>query len=224
MPPDLRVVLFDLDGTLIDSIALILASYRHTFMMHRGAPPADEVWLEGLGTPLSAQFRRFTDDSAEIAAMVDTYRKHNLAHHDAMVRAYPGIADAVRELRRRGRRLGIVTSKLRDGTARGLACVGLDGLFDVVVAADDVTRHKPDPEPVRRAIELFQVSADDAAFVGDSPHDMAAGRAAGVRIGAALWGPFSRDHLAPHAPDVWLETPEDLVRYFGGNGAGEGTS
>jgi pyrophosphatase PpaX len=209
-PTRYRTVLFDLDGTLIDSVELILSSYRHTLVVHRGATPSDDVWLAGLGTPLVAQFRAFTDDDTELAAMVATYREHNLANHDAMVRPYPGVARAVRGLHASGVRLGIVTSKTRAGAERGLAHCGFDGLFDVVVGADDVERHKPDPEPVRRALELLGEPVTAAVFVGDSPHDLAAGRAAGVATAAVGWGPFPRAILEPHAPDHWIDEPAAL--------------
>jgi pyrophosphatase PpaX len=211
-PAAFRTILFDLDGTLIDSIALILASYRHTILTHRGTALPDEVWLEGLGTPLRAQFRRLTSDPAEVEAMVTTYRDHNLANHDAMVRAYGGVLPAVAALAAGGRTLAVVTSKLREGARRGLRHCGLDRYFPVVVGADDVERHKPDPEPVLKALEMLDADARTAIFVGDSPHDMAAGRAAGVAVAAALWGPFARHQLQPWQPDRWLERPGDLVR------------
>lgn len=211
MPAPLSTFLFDLDGTLIDSIELILGSYRHTMLAHRGHAPGDDFWLPGLGTPLRAQFRQLTDDEAEIEAMVHTYRAYNLANHDARVCAYPGVHDAVVHLSARGARLGIVTSKLRAGALRGLTLCGFDGLFEIVVGSDDVAQHKPDPEPVRKALELLGVAATSAVFVGDSPHDMAAGRAAGVKTAAALWGPFPRTTLEPLSPDFWLTGPTDLT-------------
>lgn len=211
MPTSLTTVLFDLDGTLIDSIDLILSSYRHTLETHRGHVPPDEVWLEGLGTPLWEQFRRFTDDRNEIEAMVATYRAHNLRHHDEMVREYPGVRDAVERLRARGFRLGIVTSKLRDGAVRGLRCCGYDDVFDVLVCADDVNRTKPHPEPVDKACTALGAQPEATVFIGDSPHDLVAGRAAGVATGAVLWGPFARTELAPHAPNYWFETPGELT-------------
>ncbi len=209
--PELQTYLFDLDGTLIDSVELILTTYRHTLMVHRGAVPGDEVWLKGLGTPLWDQFRLFTDDPAEIEAMVATYREYNLAHHDAMVKRYPGATEAVRTLRERGKKLGVVTSKLRAGTLRGLRVGGFDGLFDVLVGADDVDRHKPDPAPVRRALELLTAEPSTTVFIGDSPHDLVSGRAAGVRTAAALWGPFPREWLEPHQPDYWLREPGEIT-------------
>lgn len=202
--------LFDLDGTLLDSVELILASYRHTALAHRGAAPDDAVWLAGLGTPLRTQLRCLTDDPGEIEAMAETYREHNLANHDRMVRPYDGVVEAVRELALRGT-LGLVTSKLRHGALRGLRVAGLEDAFTVVIGADDVDRHKPDPAPVLAAVERLGADRATTVFVGDSPHDMAAGRAAGVRTAAALWGPFPQAVLEPHRPDVWLHTPADLT-------------
>jgi len=206
----LTTFLFDLDGTLIDSIELILRSYRHTLRTHRGEEPADDLWMEGLGTPLWVQFRRFSEDPAEIEAMVATYRTYNLAHHDEMVRPYDGVVEAVRALKQRGRPLGLVTSKLRSGAIRGLVRASLEDAFDVVVGADDVTHPKPHPEPVRVALERLGAPARGAVFVGDSRHDLVSGRAAGVKTAAALWGPFDRSHLEDLAPDYWLERPADL--------------
>lgn len=209
MPPT-TTVLFDLDGTLIDSIELILQSYRHTLFTHRGEVVPDRVWLEGLGTPLRSQLRAATDDPAEIERMVATYREFNLSHHDDMVHPFPGIHDAVAALKRRGLALGVVTSKARAGMQRGLRVCGFDGVFDAAVSLDDVERHKPDPEPVLKALEMLRSEPSQTVFVGDSPHDMAAGRAARVVTAAALWGPFSRDALQRHAPDRWLESPADV--------------
>jgi pyrophosphatase PpaX len=206
----LSTFLFDLDGTLIDSIELILRSYRHTMRLHRGEEPADDVWMAGLGTPLWVQFRQFTEDAAEIEAMVATYRAYNLAHHDELVRPYDGVVQAVLALRDRGKALGLVTSKMRSGAVRGLRVAGLEDAFQVIVGADEVTHPKPHPEPVRIALERLGAPATGAVFVGDSRHDVACGRAAGVKTAAVLWGPFDRAHLADLEPDYWLERPADL--------------
>jgi pyrophosphatase PpaX len=206
----LSTFLFDLDGTLIDSIELILRSYRHTMMVHRGAAPPDDVWMAGLGTPLWVQFRDWTEDESEIRAMVDTYREYNLAHHDELVRPYAGVVERVRELKAKGGQIGLVTSKMRQGAMRGLAVAGLTDVFDVVVGADEVTHPKPHPEPVLRAIELLGADPAGTVFIGDSRHDLECGRAAGVRTAAVLWGPFDRAHLDDLEPDYWLATPDDL--------------
>jgi len=207
----LSTFLFDLDGTLIDSIELILRSYRHTMRLHRGHEPSDDVWMQGLGTPLWVQFRHFTEDPAEIEAMVATYRAYNLAHHDELVRPYAGVVEAVLALRDQGKTLGLVTSKMRGGAVRGLKVAGLEDAFQVIVGADEVTHPKPHPEPVLTALERLGAPAAGAVFVGDSRHDVECGRAAGVKTAAVLWGPFDRSHLADLDPDYWLETPADLT-------------
>lgn len=204
--------LFDLDGTLIDSVELILSSYRHTMRVHRREVPGDELWLAGLGTPLRVQFRQFTDDPAEIDAMIATYREYNLAHHDAMARPYDGVVDEVRRLAAPGRRFGLVTSKSRSGAERGLRLIGLADTFEVIVGSDEVTNPKPHPEPVLTALERLGAAPASAVFIGDSRHDVQCGHAAGVRTAAVLWGPFDRPHLEDLAPDYWLERPADLRR------------
>jgi pyrophosphatase PpaX len=213
--PHLSTYLFDLDGTLLDSLELILDSYRHTLTVHRGVAPADEVWIAGIGTPLRKQLEPFVENAEELERFVDTYREHNFAHHDAMIRSFPGIRDVVESIKSDGKGLGIVTSKARKGTAKGLKIGGLEGLFDVIVAADDVEKHKPDPTPVLKALDLLNADAEHTVFIGDSPHDMAAGRSAAVLIAAALWGPFDRDTLALHSPDYWLSEPSDILSLDG---------
>ena len=207
----IQTVLFDLDGTLIDSIRLILDSYHHTLATHGIPPRTDDHWLRGVGTPLSVQFAEWRDDLGKLEAMVATYREYNLAHHDRMVTVYPGVVAALGAIRAAGRRTGLGTSKNRQGALRGLSLVRLEAMMDVLVCADEVTNPKPHPEPVEKAVALLGADPATTVYVGDSIHDMVSGRAAGVRTAAALWGPFGREHLELASPDYWLETPADLV-------------
>ena len=206
-----RVYLFDLDGTLIDSIELILKSFHHTRKHHFGDRLPDDYYLGILGVTLRDAFKRMADTPDAVEAMVKTYVEHNLDHHDAMVRPYPGVPELIREILRRGSRLAVVTSKLRDNARRGLAVAGIEDAFEVVIGAEDVTRGKPDPEPVRLALQRLSAKAEDALFVGDSPHDIESGRRAGVKTAAATWGPYSRAALEAAEPDLWLEKPADLL-------------
>lgn len=217
MPP--RTIVFDLDGTLIDSLGLILESYRYTMQTHLGRTMPDELWVRGMGTPLTVQMLGFAADEDEAAEMVRTYEDHNLAHHDRLVRPYPGVKEAVRELRERGSTLAIATSKRAVATRMGLRECGFpEDWFAGIVTADDVERPKPDPEPVLRALELAdEADPARAVYVGDSVHDMAAGRAAGVTTAAVLWGPNSRDALTAAEPDLWVETPAGLTAALEGS-------
>ncbi len=206
----LRTVLFDLDGTLIDSVRLILDSYHHTLAAHGYPPRTDEDWLRGVGTPLTVQLAEWGHDPATLDAMIATYREYNLTHHDRMVTVYPGVVAAIEAIRAAGLRTGLVTSKNRKGAMRGLSLVKLDTGMDVLVCADEVTNPKPHPEPVEKAMTLLGADPGSTVYVGDSIHDMVSGRAAGVRTAAALWGPFGRSHLEDATPDYWLETPAEL--------------
>jgi pyrophosphatase PpaX len=214
--PTLRTVLFDLDGTLIDSIRLILDSYHHTLSQHQLPARSDDDWLKGIGTPLYVQFAEWQEHPDRLQAMIATYREYNLKHHDRMVTVYPGVVDAVRELKSAGLATGLVTSKNRQGALRGLRLVGLEALMDVLVCADEVTNPKPHPEPVEKAVGLLGAEPATTVYVGDSLHDMHSGRAAGVKTAAALWGPFGRSHLEGARPDYWLETPGELVELVKG--------
>ncbi len=207
----IHTVLFDLDGTLIDSVRLILDSYHHTLAAHGLPPRTDEEWLAGVGTPLAIQFAAWQEDRAMLEALIATYREYNLKHHDRMVTVYPGVVDVVQTLKSMGVSTGLVTSQNRAGALRGLTLARLEALLDVLVCADEVENPKPHPEPVEKAVRLLHAQPGSTVYVGDSIHDMRSGRAAGVRTAAVLWGPFGRSHLEGAQPDYWLERPEELL-------------
>lgn len=210
-------VLFDLDGTLLDTIGMIIESLEHTLMEHMGWAPAHPELVAGVGTPLTDQLRthagRIHDEVSEdfVVTLKDTYVRHNLSIHDERVAAYPGAGATLDGLRAAGARLGIVTSKPNGTARRGLRLCGLESYFEVVIGSDDVLRHKPDPTPVFAALERLGAPPSSAVFIGDSPHDVLAGNAAGVRTGAALWGPFPRASLTPADPSYWLDAPTDVL-------------
>jgi pyrophosphatase PpaX len=207
---DRFAVLFDLDGTLVDSIALLVKSMEYAFEGRTRRPPVPE-WIQLIGTPLDAMLGRWAEDDADVELLRARYREHQIAQHDAMTRPYPGTVEAIRTLHAEGHALAVVTSKLEAGARRSLKFIGVEDCFSAVVGIDHTARHKPDPEPVRHALSVVGVAPQRAIFIGDSTHDMHAGRAAGVRTGAALWGPYTREDLAPTAPDHWLTGMDDVV-------------
>lgn len=206
-----RGILFDLDGTLVDSLELILASYRHTMSVHLGRVPPDEAWLRTMGMPLRVQLASFTDSPERNLAMFHTYVAHNQAHYERLIRLFPGMREGVARLRDADYRLCVVTSKIRDHAIRELTIAGLDGLFDGLVSADEVRRAKPDPEPLLLGLELIGLDARDALMVGDSVYDLEAAQAAGVDSAAALWGPFGRNQLEKATPTYWVRDFADLL-------------
>jgi pyrophosphatase PpaX len=203
-------VLFDLDGTLIDSIELILNSARHAFRDREGHVPSDAEWLTGVGIPLATMFRRYARDEADVAALIAKYREYQLANHDRLVRCYDRVVDVVDQLRRAGHPLGIVTSKTGWLAQRGIDNVGLGSHFDVIIGCDTCDKHKPDPGPVLAALGRLAYEPREAVFVGDSIYDMHAGNSAGVTTIAALWGPFTRHDLAASEPRHYLQRISDL--------------
>ena len=208
-------VLFDLDGTLIDSIDLILQSARFAFVGHDGPIPTDAEWLAGVGTTLVSMFRKYARDEDQVAALIARYREFQIPNHDRLVHAYDGVVDTVRALRSAGHPLAIVTSKTEVLARRGIQCVGLDNAFDVLIGCDTVEKHKPDPAPVLAALEQLHIEASDAVFVGDSVYDIAAGNAAGVTTIAALWGPNSRASLEHARPSHLLDRISGLPALLG---------
>ena len=202
--PRPRAILFDLDGTLLDTIELILASARHAFDGYAGGGPSDAEWLAGIGTPLHAQLRSFATDEAHVAELTARYRAHQLEHHDRFTRCYDDVPATLAELQRRGHPMAVVTSKVGFVARRGLEYTGLAPYLPLVVGAEDTTRHKPDPEPVLLALHRLGYAPGEALFVGDSPYDVLAGRAAGVVAVAALWGPFRRPELEAAGADHFL--------------------
>ncbi|MGI9628124.1 MAG: HAD family hydrolase [Longimicrobiales bacterium] len=208
----LHTILFDLDGTLIDSAELILVSWRHTMVAHFGEAPPDHHWLETVGQPLRTQFRQFADSDQEAEVLIRTYLDHNHQVHDDFVRPFPAVRETLLGLRERGVRMGVVTSKATRGTKLGLRACDLDeSWFDTIITSDEPVPHKPDPAPVRLALDRMGVRAAGTAFVGDSVWDLRSGRAAGVTTIGALWGPFSRELLAGEEPDMLLDDIEALL-------------
>jgi len=213
--PTPHPVLFDLDGTLIDSIDLIVDSYLHVFRTHRLPALSREELVEGIGTPLWSVFGGFTEDRALIDRWIVTYREYNLAHHDQRVVAFPGVIEMLRTIHDAGRPLGLVTSKNHAGAERGLRLIGARDLFTVIVGADDVTNPKPDPEPVRNALSQLDAEATTAWYIGDSHHDIICGNEAGTRTIGVTWGPVSRARLTASGPTHLVDTPDQLLDHLG---------
>jgi pyrophosphatase PpaX len=199
------VVLFDLDGTLVDSAAVILASFHHATetVLNRRVSDAQILAQVG-GTNLEAQMALLDPDRVD--ELVEVYRAHNDPSYDSLA-CFAGVVDVLDALKRDGRRLGVVTAKRRPTVERVFAGAGIGEYFDVVVGSDSTTRHKPDAEPILHALAELDAASGEAAYVGDSPFDMAAARAAGVYAVAVAWGGIHRVEDA----DVLVESPEELL-------------
>ena len=209
----LQAVLFDGDGTLIDTEGIILTSMRYTVNELHGMEASDEELMAGVGTPLPAQMLHFAGgDEALAEQLVDEYRAHNDRIHDEAIGAFVDTREALELLRDAGHRMGVVTSKRHEMAARGLELSGIDEFFEVLVAPDDWPEHKPAPGPIRYACELMGVDPQASMYVGDSPYDIQAGNAAGCATVAALWGMFPKAVLAAEHPTMMRSSLLELAR------------
>jgi pyrophosphatase PpaX len=202
-------VVFDLDGTIVDTVELIVKSFRHATSTVLGKVLPDELIIAGVGRPLRAQMESLSEAHAQ--ELYDVYREYNHRRHDELIRGYDGIEEVLDALKAAGRRTGIVTSKSRDTTDMAFRAVGLEERFDVVVTASDTTEHKPSPVPLLLCLERLGATADGSIYIGDSPFDIEAGAAAGMTTAAVAWGVFGREALLAARPDFWLSEPRDLL-------------
>ena len=202
-------ILFDLDGTLADTVPFILESVRHAFEGH-GRCPTDAEWIAGIGTPLRTQLASFARAPEDVQPLFDRYRAYWLEHHDRETRCFPGALEAVEALSRDGHPIGIVTAKIEQGAHRTLRHTGLSPFVRAVVGADSCANAKPHPEPVLLALTRLGYPPSEAVLIGDSPHDVAAGKAAGAIAVAALWGACGRDALAAAGADRFLADVSDV--------------
>lgn len=180
-------MLFDLDGTLVDTVPFILACVRHAFH-GEASTPSDAEWMAGIGTPLHLQLAQFARGPDQVERLLARYREFWREHHDELTRCFPGALETVSALAAGGHRLAVVTAKTGHGALRSLRHTGLLPFMGAVIAADSCANSKPHPEPVLLALERLGASAERAALLGDAVHDVAAARAARVAALGAGWG------------------------------------
>ena len=211
--PRVPAILFDLDGTLVDSIELIVSAAMNAFASRPGPSPSEEQIRNTIGRPLPTTFGPWLVDDDDLPFLIAKYREYQLEHHDRLTSAYEGIVDAVAGLDAAGCAMGIVTSKVGFMAERALTHVGLARYMRCIIASDSTTKHKPDPEPVLLALERLECAPSDALFVGDSPYDMQAARAAGVHALGVAWGAFSVHALHDAGAEFILHRPVELLPY-----------
>ena len=204
------VVLFDLDGTVVDSGAIILASMQHAAREVLGRDYPEEVLMGAVGGPgLEAQMHAL--DPERVDELVQVYRAHNEPLHEEL-ECCAGMDDVLVRLKEEGRRLGVVTAKRRATVDLAFASVPLGHLFDTVVGGDETERHKPDPEPLLLAAQRMGADPRRCAYVGDSPFDVMAAKAAGMFAVAVTWGRIhDREKLGAVQPDAIVDRAEELL-------------
>lgn len=208
-----KYIFFDLDGTLIDTIPLILESFNYTFIHHFGETRPEEETISYVGMPLINHLRDIYPGHEE--ELAKTYRAYNESRHDNCTAIFIGIYNLIKELYEQGIVLGVVTSKKRQLAIRGLKLFNIFDYFLFVNGSEDSEKHKPNGDPLIKAMEKANVAdKKDVLYIGDSPLDILCAKDAGVRSAAVAWTYSPREELEKVEPDIFLEKPEDLLKYI----------
>lgn len=206
----IRTILFDLDGTLIDTNQLIHASFIHTFNQYNLSFTENEIMAFN-GPPLAETFKKIDPMRAE--EMIDTYCEHNHRVHDQYVKVFPKVVETLEQLKNLEVKMGVVTTKMKEGVQLGLAATDIGHYFDSIITLNDVKRPKPDPEPVLKAMGELDANAETTIMVGDNFHDIESGRNAGIKTAGVAWSQKGKQHLLAYNPTYMLEEMTDLLRY-----------
>jgi pyrophosphatase PpaX len=206
-------VVFDLDGTIVDSVELIIISFQHAIREVLGREISREESICWVGRPLREQMEMFSPEKAE--ELVNVYREFNHREHDRMLKLYDGILNLLDGLLKGGVKLGLVTSKSRFTTQMAFDLTGIESYFDATVCADESPGNKPDPDPILLCLERLGVDPAGSAYVGDSPSDIQAAKAAKVTAIGVSWGVFPTATLEAEKPDVLVHTIPELAGVLG---------
>lgn len=202
-------ILFDMDGTLIDTNKLIMESFKHTFHEY-GLTYSYEEMLGFNGPPLIDTFKKALPEKAE--EMVQTYREHNNAYHDMYVTAFPHVREVILQLQEQNINMAVVSSKMKQSVRQGLKHTGLDDLFTTIVTVDDVTHAKPHPESLYKAIRLLETEKESTLMVGDNYHDIEAGHNAGTQTAGVAWSMKGKAFLQNCHPTYMLDDMRDILQ------------
>jgi pyrophosphatase PpaX len=213
MTPVFKAVVFDLDGTLVDSVELITVSFQHAIREVLGREASREEAVQHVGTPLKEQMVCISPEHAD--ELLAVYREFNHREHDRMLKLYDGILDLLNRLTKAGCKLGLVTSKSRPTTQMAFDLTGIEPYFDATVCCDEAPGNKPSADPILFCLEHLGVSPAEASYIGDSPYDIQAAHAAKVVGIAVTWGVFDAEALTAEKPEILVHTMSQLAGALG---------
>lgn len=214
MAKPITTLLFDFDGTLMDTNELIIRSYQHVLDKHYPGKYKRSDILPFLGPPLSEAFS--TVDPQRVEEFIVEYRAWNKKMHDELASEFDGVSGTLKLLKAAGFKMAIVSTKRNDMLVRGLELLDADGVFDAVIGLDDVTKAKPDPEPILLALDRLGATVDEALMIGDNSHDIEGGKNAGVRTAGVAWSAKGEVFLQTFQPNYMLQHISDLLRIVKG--------
>ncbi|MEK5035326.1 pyrophosphatase PpaX [Paenibacillus sp. FSL R7-0302] len=207
----IECVLFDLDGTIVNTNELIINSFMHALKENNLPALTREQIIPLMGTTLQQQLGAFSGlEPKDIGVLERSYRSYNNAHHDELVRAFPHVNETMEELQRQGIKLGVVTTKIRPTTLKALEMFDLLKYMETIVTVNDVTHPKPHPEPVLTAVANLGVDPAKTLMVGDSAVDIQSAKAAGVRVAGVAWSLKGEAVLRTYEPDYIIQEMKDL--------------
>ncbi len=206
----INTVLFDLDGTVADTLPLIRHTYGKVFE-EMGIPWGNDDVMKLIGLPLK-DIGRIMAGMGKEDDFFKNYQKHYRLLHRKYIGIFPGMAEILHRLQQQGFNIGIVTSKSRYGAQLTLSSIKLIHYFSIIVTVDDTDKHKPHPEPILYALEKLDKTPEESIYVGDSPFDIISGNQAGVTTIAVTWGMASKTDLLEHHPQIIVETREELFQ------------
>lgn len=207
-----KTILFDFDGTLIDTNKLIYESFRYTLEKY-DFQLTDEEILQFNGPPLIDTFTKLNPSHA--VEMVEVYQEHNLALHNDYVTLFPNVFETLTVLREKGIRLGIVSTKMKNAVELGLTVTRTEHFFDSVITLDDVEHAKPHPEPVLKGMNELAGDIRTTLMVGDNYHDIKSGQHAGVHTAGVAWSVKGETYLQKYNPTFMLQDMNDLLTIIG---------
>lgn len=205
----IKAVLFDLDGTLIDTNKLIAESFKHTFKIHHNEEKSDKEVSVFFGQPLEDSFKVYGEDICK--AMIETYRGYNEKIHDTMCKEFEGTTETIKTLKEMGIRLAIVTSKRKSLAERGMEINGILEYFDAIITPEDTKEHKPKPGPVLKACEVLGINPEEALMVGDSNFDLMSGKSAGAKTCGVSYTALPIELLKDCNPDYFIGSIKDII-------------
>ncbi|QKE74187.1 pyrophosphatase PpaX [Arthrobacter citreus] len=209
----INTILFDLDGTLINTNELIIASFLHTLNKFYPDQYKREHVIPFMGPTLTESFS--TVDEGRVDELISEYRRFNMEMHDEFVEEYETVYETIETLYRLGYKIGIVTTKARNVVEMGLSYGRLKQFFDIVVTIDDVQNAKPHPEPIQLALKKLNSIPEESLMVGDNYHDIEGGKNAGTKTAGVAWSLKGKEFLATYKPDFMLEKMSEILSILG---------
>jgi len=209
----ITTLLFDLDGTLINTNELIIASFMHTLEKFYPGKYKREHVIPFMGPTLTESFS--TVDANRVDELITEYRRFNVEMHDEFVEEYETVYETIETLHEQGYKIGIVTTKARNVVEMGLSYSRLKQFFDVVITIDDVQNAKPHPEPIQLALKKLNATPEETIMVGDNYHDIEGGKNAGTKTAGVVWSLKGKEFLESYHPDYMLEKMSDILTIIG---------